>query len=164
MNNQRTQESVQELHWRPASVEEAGLFYSDEAQDEVLGTVGHVRMDFGHRGKGFCHTWWPHNGDQLNVPTFKEELQTVVDGLRRDGPLQNLQAMWRWCQANGGQITEDGRSFGYVAETERYRYCLRCTPYQGEYNGYLYCYDLCQQGLGEELNRTAPQQGMMMGG
>ena len=52
---------------RPASREEAGLFYSqlDEAEDTVLGTVGHVRIDFGSSGKGFYHTWWPHNDDQL---------------------------------------------------------------------------------------------------
>lgn len=31
---------------KPASQEEAGLFYSDEKQDEVLGTVGHLRIDF----------------------------------------------------------------------------------------------------------------------
>ena len=38
---------------RPASIEEAGLFYSqmDEAEDAVLGTVGHIRMDFGASGK-----------------------------------------------------------------------------------------------------------------
>lgn len=49
---------------RPASIEEAGLFYSqmDEAEDAVLGTVGHIRMDFGASGKEFYHTWWPHNG------------------------------------------------------------------------------------------------------
>lgn len=31
---------------RPASIEEAGLFYSqmDEAEDAVLGTVGHMTM------------------------------------------------------------------------------------------------------------------------
>ena len=40
---------------RPASCEEAGLFYSDEKQDEVLGTVGHLRMDFGSSGKGFYY-------------------------------------------------------------------------------------------------------------
>ena len=36
---------------KPASQEEAGLFYSDEKQDEVLGTVGHLRIDFGSGGK-----------------------------------------------------------------------------------------------------------------
>ena len=40
---------------RPASLEEAGLFYSelDVEQDKALGTVGHIRMDFGHNGKEF---------------------------------------------------------------------------------------------------------------
>ena len=37
---------------RPASIEEAGLFYSqmDEAEDAVLGTVGHIRS----HGDRFC--------------------------------------------------------------------------------------------------------------
>ena len=33
---------------RPASIEEVGLFYSNDEQDEALGTVGHLRLDFGH--------------------------------------------------------------------------------------------------------------------
>ena len=53
---------------KPASQEEAGLFYSDEKQDEVLGTVGHLRIDFGSGGKSFWSTWWPHNSDQFNTP------------------------------------------------------------------------------------------------
>ena len=134
---------------RPASIEEAGLFYSqlDEAGDEALGTVGHVRMDFGSSGKGFFHTWWPHNGDQFNTGEFKDDLQEVVDALRADGPLKDLSAMNAYCQRNGGAITQDGRSYGYIAETKYYRYCLRCTPLPGHYQGYLYCYDLRQQRL-----------------
>lgn len=71
---------------RPASIEEAGLFYSqmDEAEDAVLGTVGHIRMDFGASGKEFYHTWWPHNGDQFNTGEFKDELQKFVDMLRAE--------------------------------------------------------------------------------
>lgn len=81
---------------RPASMEEAGLFYSqvEEDRDWQSGTVGHVRMDFGHRGKEFWHTWWPHNQDQFNTPEFKETLQTVVDALRRDGPLKDTTATY----------------------------------------------------------------------
>lgn len=48
---------------RPASLDEVGLFYSEEKLDEALGTVGHLRMDFGHGEKEFWHTWWPHNED-----------------------------------------------------------------------------------------------------
>ena len=129
---------------RPASIEEAGLFYSqmDEAEDAVLGTVGHIRMDFGASGKEFYHTWWPHNGDQFNTGEFKDELQKFVDMLRSDGPLTNLASMRNYCYQHGGKITEDGRCFGYIAETEHYRYCLRCNPSPGDYNGYLTAYDL----------------------
>ena len=137
---------------RPASREEAGLFYSelDEAKDKALGTVGHLRLDFGSGGKEFWSTWWPHNGDQLNTPEFKQDLQEFVDALRETGPLKNLAAMGSYCRKQGGLITEDGRSYGYIAETEHYRYCLRCTPYQGEYNGYLYIYDLRQQAMAQQ--------------
>ena len=53
---------------RPASLDEVGLFYSEEKLDEALGTVGHLRMDFGHGEKEFWHTWWPHNEDRFNTP------------------------------------------------------------------------------------------------
>ncbi|MFQ9916313.1 MAG: hypothetical protein ACLRWQ_07885 [Flavonifractor plautii] len=124
---------------RPASREEAGLFYSDDQADRALGTVGHVRMDFGSNGRGFYHTWWPHNGDRFNTSEFKEALQQFVDAMRADGPLKDLPSMDKFCRQNGGAITEDGRSYGYLAEVGNYRFCLRCTPSPGEYQCYLYC-------------------------
>lgn len=153
MNQHAASTSENGVLLRPASLEEAGLFYSelDAEQDKALGTVGHIRMDFGHNGKEFWHTWWPHNEDQLNTPEFKDELQTIVDTLRTDGPLKDLTAMRSFCAQNGGAITRDGRSFGYVVETDRYRYCLRCTPSPGDYQGYLYCYDKQQQELAHQV-------------
>ena len=70
-----------------------------------------------------------------------------MDDLRQTGLLKNLGAMDAYCWQHGGSITEDRRSYGYIAETENYRFCLRCTPFPGEYQGYLYCYDLCQQEM-----------------
>ena len=46
------------FHIRPARPEEAGLFYTPHPEeDKRLGTVGHVRMDFGRSGNEFWHTW-----------------------------------------------------------------------------------------------------------
>ena len=95
----------------------------------------------------------------------------IVETLRQNGLLQDLASMRAYCARNGGAITKDGRCFGYVVDTEHYRYCLRCTPAPGEYQGYLYCYDLRQQQLiqqaglvgrvtyagGEEKGFTDPQ-------
>lgn len=174
MKQQPTRKCENGVQLRPASIEEAGLFYSelDEAQDKVLGTVGHVRMDFGHGGKEFWHTWWPHNENRFNTLEFQEELQTVVDTLRANGPLKDLASMNTYCYKNGGAITTDGRSYGYVLDTDHYRYCLRCTPSPGDYQGYLYCYDKRQQEMtqrneavgrvtyadGTEQRFTDPQQ------
>lgn len=147
MKKQNATKQARNFDLRPASVEEAGLFYTAENQDTELGTVGHLRMDFGSGGKGFYHTWWPHNGDRFNTPEFKEALQEFVDAMRQNGPLKDLSAMSSYCWRNGGELTKNDRIYGFIAETEQYRFCLRCTPRPGEYQGYLYCYDLRQQEL-----------------
>ena len=74
----------------------------------------------------------------------------IVDALRRDGPLQSLTAMSSYCWKHGGEISKNDRVYGYIAETEYYRFCLRCTPRPGEYQGYLYCYDLRQQRMQQQ--------------
>ena len=150
MKKQHAIKQARNFELRPASVEEAGLFYTAENQDAELGTVGHLRMDFGSGGKGFYHTWWPHNGDRFNTPEFKKALQEFVDAMRQSGPLKDLSAMNTYCWRNGGEISDNDRVYGFIAETEQYRFCLRCTPRPGDHQGYLYCYDLRQQELARQ--------------
>ena len=145
---------------RPASPDEVGLFYSQEETDGALGTVGHLRMDFGRDGGEFWTTWWPHNGDELNTPAFKAELDEFVNELRSIGPLQNRSEMSSHCYRMGGKISEE--HCGFIAESEQYRYCLRCFPRQGNYDGYLYIYDKRQQELA--MAQETPDQSMTMGG
>ena len=135
-----------QLHIRPARPEEAGLFYAQHPEENKrLGAVGCVRMDFGRSGNEFWHTWWPRGPEELNSPAFKAELQQIVGKLRED-VLKSRFAMERFCYDHGGKI--DGgyvQNYGYIVETERYRYCLRCNPSPGDYNGYLAVYDLAVQ-------------------
>ncbi len=148
---------------RPASPEEAGLFYALPAeQDAELGAIGHVRIDFGNKGKEFWHTWWPRGEEALNSPEFKAELTELVNELRETGPLKDLAAMSEYCFRHGGQI-EGGwqQNYGYVAETENYRYCLRCNPAPGDYQAYLTAFDLRVQRMNMA---EQPDQGMRMGG
>ena len=136
-------EDATQFHIRPARPEEAGLFYTPHPEeDKRLGTVGHVRMDFGRSGNEFWHTWWPRGPEELNSPVFKAELQEVVDTLR-ESVLKNRFAMERFCYEHGGKISGGWtQNYGYIVETEHYRYCLRCNPSPGDYNGYLTCFDL----------------------
>ena len=130
-------------------------------EDKRLGTVGHVRMDFGRSGNEFWHTWWPRGPEELNSPAFKLELQEVVDTLR-ESVLKNRFAMERFCYEHGGKISGGWtQNYGYIVETEHYRYCLRCNPSPGDYNAYLICFDLDvqRQNMAQE---EAPR--MDMGG
>lgn len=141
---------------RPASPDEAGLFFSsDEATDRELACVGHLRLDFGHQGKEFWSTWWTHNNDELNIPAFKAEFDEMVNELRAQGPLKDLASMTDYCVVHPeGRLDGENRSFGFISESERYRYCLRCILRPGDYNGYLYIYDKHQQ----ELNMAEKKQ------
>lgn len=140
---------------RPASCEEAGYFYAQTPeQDEELGAVGHLRIDFGSNGREFWTSWHPRGPRELNTESFSEELDDVVNQLRRDGPLKSLTAMRSYCAEHGGEI-EGGwhQNYGYVLETAQYRYLLRCNPVPGDYQAYLNCFDLQQQ---EQMRQTQP--------
>ncbi len=126
---------------RPASSDEAGLFYaSTQEQDAELGCIGNVRMDFGS-GREFWHTWWPRGDESLNSPEFKKELSEVVDTLRKS-VLKDLSSMYSYCCNHGGKLGHDSVQYGYIVETPNYRYCLRCNSQRGDYNAYLACFDL----------------------
>lgn len=157
--NQSTKNNEQKFTLRPASPDEVGLFYSSEQNDAELFTVGHLRMDFGHQGGEFWSTWSEHRNNELSTPTFKAELDAFVNEMRAVGPLQNLREMQSYCYNSGGNI---GSEHGFIAESDQYRYCLRCIPMQGNYNAYLYIYDKHQQELA--MQQEPPEQGMAIGG
>ena len=51
--------------------------------------------------------------------------------------------MSRFCYENGGAIDGGWRqNYGYIVETDSYKYCLRCSPGQGDYHAYLTCFDM----------------------
>ena len=76
-----------------------------------------------------------HNDDQFDTLEFKMLLREFLEVLQENGPLASLSSMEAYCQKHGGAITEDGQTYGYIWETERYRFCLRCTPSPFEYQG-----------------------------
>ncbi len=165
---------------RPASSSEAGLFFAlPKGRDAELGTIGHMRIDFGGEGKEFWHTWWPRGDEELNSPEFKAELKELVNELKETGPLKSLSAMSGYCAGYGGQIEGGGRQdYGYIVETEHYCYCLRCNPGPGDYQAYLAAFDLRVQqrmnmkqktpaqdcGLEDGIEDQTPEQGITMGG
>lgn len=153
--NIRCPETPLRYRLRPASPEEAGLFYAlPPEKDEELGAIGHVRIDFGYKGREFWHTWWPRGPEELNTQEFKDELAKVVNDLRK-GILKDLPSMRRYCYGSEGAI-EGGtccQNYGFTLETERYLYRLRCNPAGGDYQTYLSCFDKQAQRMGLSEDR-----------
>ena len=135
----------------PTSPEDAGLFYAQTPEkDEELGAIGHVRIDFGHNGReGFYHTWWPRGPEELNTQEFRDELDKVVNDLRK-GVLKDLPSMRRYCYGSKGAIAGGSccQNYGFTLETGRYLYRLRCNPIEGDYQCYLSCFDKQAQQMG----------------
>lgn len=127
--------------WQPIKSEKMDWLYSDSDKDAQRGCVGHLRGDFGASGKEFWTTWFDHQ-PQLKKPAFQQELQALVNKLRKpDGLLHDFSTLNRQCH----QGTQLRGSYGFHAESSQYEYCLRCSPIKGDYHFYLYCYDKTAQ-------------------
>lgn len=124
----------------PAYPEQYMMFYTmSPEKDAANRCIGHVRIDFGHQGKEFWTTWHKRGPEEWNNAAFKAELTEVMNFLRKS-VLKDFPSMLLFCKENGGQI--DGgwvQNYGYIVETDGYRYYLRCNPVQGDYQAYLTC-------------------------
>lgn len=135
---------------RPASPDEAELFFAlPPERDKELGAIGHVRIDYSSSQPAFHSTWWPRGPQELNTQEFRDELDQVVNDLRK-GVLKNLGAMNAYRRSHGGAIPGGTlcQNYGYVLETERYIYRLRCNPTLGDYQAYLSCFVKQEQKMG----------------
>lgn len=106
--------------------------------------IGYVRGDF-EANKKLHTTWWPGQDDILNTPQFKADLQRVVGWLRKGfAPLRDLETMGRFCTLHESTAKDpcgSGETYGFRIDTNKYMYALGCTPVEGSYHMYLYCYE-----------------------
>lgn len=116
--------------------------YSQSQQiSQQTGLVGYLRGDYGESGKQFWTTWFDNRPD-WNTPEFKHDLQRTIDRLRYETKqLTDRERLSSLCLNDMEScITEDRHWFGFRADSEQYAYLLKCNPYKGDYNFYVYCY------------------------
>ena len=119
--------------------EEENLFFSTTTEEQAC--VGHLRGDFGS-GTEFWTTWWDHL-EELKDQPFRDELDAVVNALRKDGPLKDLRSMEDFCRKRPQSRMSPASGsdyYGFRVDTGRYRFYLRCRPRREDYNFYIYCY------------------------
>lgn len=139
------------------------LVFSDSNAEFQNIWIGRLRGDFGCSGEEFWHTWFPH-AEELHTQQFKDDLQKVVDGLRKAGLLKNLASMKDYCLRHPeARIKEESYpSYVFTAETEKYQFFIRCFPYSGDYQFNIYVYSkICQQ-LGIEQKELSLDEGITL--
>ncbi len=118
---------------------EEEMLFTTALQDQAR--IGHLRGDFG-RGTEFWTTWWDRH-TELKGQEFKDELDDLVNTLRKKGPLKNLSAMQKFCQEHPqAQMSARAGSHYYAfrINTKQHRYYLRFFPEKTDYNFYIFCY------------------------
>ena len=78
--------------------------------------------------------------EELKDQEFKDELDDVVNTLRKDGPLKDFSSMQRFCleHSRTRMSPQGGKEYyGLRVDTDKHRYYLRFCPMQGNYNFYI---------------------------
>ena len=152
-----------ELEVTRLTLEETLLFYSKPQKDKDLGCIGHLRGDFGHKGKEFWHSWFDHQSE-LNTPEFKADIASAMEHLRKD-LLKNYRSMASYCYQHKEAKMEGAvypEMYGFRLNTDNYRYYIRCSLQMGDYNFYIYCYKNQRENLHEKTEggqiQTAPKR------
>lgn len=115
------------------------MYYSDNEQDHRC--IGHIRGDFGKSGDEYWASFWEHEGINAAGEDCRDELTALVKALRKN-LLKSRKEMRKYIQQHPPLILEAGAimSYGYQVSTEKYDYYIRCSPYPGVYNFYIYIY------------------------
>lgn len=80
-----------------AASEDAVYFYSASMdKDTARGCIGHLRGYFGSSGETFWSTWF-EDEPALKTPSFRAELDEVVQALTEQGLLESRSRMHRFC-------------------------------------------------------------------
>lgn len=121
---------------------EALYVYRQSQQiSQQTGLVGYLRGDFGSNGKQFWTEWFCDRED-WNTPEFKHNLQRTIDRLRYETKqLADRDQLSMLCLNDlSSAITEDRRWFGFRVDQGDHAFLLKCSPYKGDNNFYVYCY------------------------
>jgi hypothetical protein len=114
--------------------DDISLLFTTRLQEDAR--VGCLRGVFDANG---LSTSWLKGNEALESTAFGEEVRNLLDTLRHDGPLKNLQFLRQFCHEHP-QARMSGRQtfYAFRIDTSRYRYYLRLFPQKGKF--YLFCY------------------------
>ena len=126
-----------------APVEEEYMLVYRSSDNLDRGCISWLRCDFGVSGEQFYSTWTDED-KAYKTDEFKGELDDVINHFRMksDTPiLKNLTEMIRLCHSDVRINLMDTGKYLCKVQSDKHTYFIRCTPMQGDYNAYVYCYN-----------------------
>ena len=120
---------------------EGSMDMYNSGNDQDYRCAGHIRGDFGKSGDEYWATFWEHEGINPAGEGCKEELSALVKALRKN-LLNSRKTMRKYIRQHSPLILEAGAimSYGYQVAAEKCDYYIRCSPYPGVYDFYIYIY------------------------
>ena len=131
------------INIRAMTPDERGFSYTQPDLFEATGCIGHLRVDMGNTGTQFFSSWDDHQAD-LKTAAFKAEFDRFINAMRSDPEhgeiLRSRATLASYCLRHPDSGFENGREYGFRADTDKYSYLLRLNPNRGEYAAYCYTY------------------------
>ena len=115
------------------------MFYSGNMNE--VKCIGHFRGDFGKSGNEYWRTWFPHEAAENNNGLAKASaiINCVMNDLMAVGILNSRRDMRKFMREHPGLLLFDD-VMGYTVRENDILFCIRCQPYLGSYDFYVYCY------------------------
>lgn len=143
---------------------EFALMFAPKEKGTERGCIGYLRADF-DSGKSFFANWFDETS-KLKIQDFKNEFDEVINYFRENvsAPLLRSRSdMLKMCNELKPTVyAGDDEIRGFKVETSNYTYYLKCTPRQGDYDLYCYCYntELLTQYLKTQALGVKPENKM----
>lgn len=105
--------------------------------------IGHLRGYWGKDEGRYFHSVW--FGDDSNKPErFNEKFDNFINTLReKGGLLYSYDSFCNYCKEKGNEVEDYMRyNYQFTAEREGVKYYIRCNTHIGDYNFYVYAYEI----------------------
>ncbi len=114
------------------------MLFTSKMQEHAQ--VGCLRVGFNENGE--LQSDWLGRNDDLKTLYFQNELTSLLDGFKKNGPLEGLSALREFCRQHPEAYMDMGEKkvYAFRIDTPRHRYLLRFYPQKQKYNLYVICY------------------------
>jgi len=114
------------------------MLFTSKMQEHAQ--VGCLRAGFNRKGE--LESDWLGKNDDLKTLDFQNELTSLLDGFKKNGPLESLSALREFCRKHPEAYMDTGKQkvYAFRIDTPQHRYLLRFFPQKPKNHLYVFSY------------------------